>query len=219
MLDLYCERVSPGLFAEPLNALSNVAFIIAAWAAWILARRSQTVAADIWILIALSIVIGIGSALFHIFATGWARFLAEVPILLFQLWYLWLYLRTMMALTPQSAIASIAGYVAAAYFAREFSSLVNGSLIYAPALIVMLSLGVYHALERRAGRYLLLAAASVFLTSLLFRSIDEAVCPYIPAGTHFLWHMLNGVVLYLSMRALIVSRRRRPSADASQGRL
>ena len=29
-LNLYCERLGPGLWAEPLNAVSNAAFFIAA---------------------------------------------------------------------------------------------------------------------------------------------------------------------------------------------
>ena len=210
MPNLYCERAGPGLFAEPLNALTNVAFFVAAWAAWSLARRSRIATADIWMLIALSIVIGIGSTLFHTFATGWARILDEVPILLFQLWYLWLYMRRIMAQAPELAAASIAGYLAAAYLGRQFPLLLNGSLIYAPALILMLGLGVYHFLQNKAGRWLLLAGMGVFLLSLGLRSIDAAVCPYVPTGTHFLWHLLNGVVLYLSMRALILNLPRQP---------
>ena len=38
-MDAYCERVGMGLLAEPLNAFSNVSFLLAAWAAWVLARR------------------------------------------------------------------------------------------------------------------------------------------------------------------------------------
>ncbi|MBI4189960.1 MAG: ceramidase domain-containing protein [Betaproteobacteria bacterium] len=211
MIDLYCERVAPGLSAEPINALTNVAFFIAAWAAWSLARRTQAVSADIWMLIVLSIVIGAGSALFHTFAMGWARILDEVPILLFQLWYLWLYLRRITAQRPAIAAASIAGYLAAAYLGRQFPHLLNGSLVYAPALILMPCLGLYHFLQHKAGRCLLLAATGVFLISLVFRLIDEDVCSYVPAGTHFLWHILNGVVLYLSMRALILNRPGRPA--------
>ena len=33
MMDAYCERVGPGLLAEPLNAVSNISFLLAAWAA------------------------------------------------------------------------------------------------------------------------------------------------------------------------------------------
>jgi hypothetical protein len=33
-VDIYCERLGPGLWAEPLNAVTNVAFFVAAWLAW-----------------------------------------------------------------------------------------------------------------------------------------------------------------------------------------
>lgn len=206
MIDLYCERIGAGLLAEPVNVFTNVAFLIAAWAAWSLARRLNALSTDIRALTALSIVIGAGSGLFHAFAASWARILDEVPILVFQLWYLWLYTRRIMALRAEFAAASIAGYLAAAIFCRQFPHLLNGSLIYAPALILMLCLGLYHFLQHKTGRSLLLAATGVFLASLALRSIDEVVCPYVPIGTHFLWHILNGVVLYLSMRALILNR-------------
>ena len=55
------------------------------------------------------------------------------------------------------AAASIAGYLAAAYLGRQFPLLLNGSLVYAPALILMLGLGLYHFLQHKAGRCLLLA--------------------------------------------------------------
>ena len=206
MVDLYCERYGPDLLAEPINAVTNAAFFIAAWAAWSLARRSRALSSDLWALIALSIAIGAGSALFHVFATGWARILDEVPILLFQLWFLWLYTRRIMALRMETAAASIVVYAVAAYFSRQFPHLVNGSLVYAPAVILMLGLGLYHFLQHKRERYLLLATLAIFLASLGFRSIDQAVCPHLPVGTHFLWHILNGLVLYLSMRALILDR-------------
>ena len=205
MIDLYCERIAPGLLAEPVNALTNVAFFIAAWASWSLARRSHAVTADIRILIALAIVIGTGSTLFHTFATDWARVLDELPILLFQLWYLWLYMRRIMKMGLGITAVTITGYVAVALLARQFPQLVNGSLVYAPALTVMLALGLYHFLQHKRERFLLLTTTAVFLASLAFCATDEAVCSYVPIGTHFGWHILNGVVLYLSMRALILN--------------
>ena len=211
MIDLYCERIGAGLLAEPVNVVTNAVFFVAAWAAWSLARRSNALSTGIRALTALSIMIGVGSGLFHAFATGWARILDEVPILLFQLWYLWLYTRRIMTLRVQFAAASIAGYMAAAIFCRRFPHLLNGSLIYAPALILMLCLGLYHFLQNKRERFLLLATMGIFLASLTFRSIDDAVCSYVPIGTHFLWHILNGVVLYLSMRALILNRSNRPA--------
>jgi Ceramidase len=211
MVDLYCERIGAGILAEPVNVVTNAAFFIAAWAAWSLARRSNALSTDIRVLTALSIMIGVGSGLFHAFATGWARFLDEVPILLFQLWYLWLYTRRIMTLRVRFAATSIAGYMAAAIFCRRFPHLLNGSLIYAPALILMLCLGLYHLLQNKRERFLLLATMGIFLASLTFRSIDNGVCSHVPIGAHFLWHILNGVVLYLSMRALILNQSNRPA--------
>jgi hypothetical protein len=211
MLDLYCERCGPGLLAEPINASTNVAFLIAAWASWILARRADALSAGIWGLIFLSVTIGVGSALFHTFATGWARWLDIIPILLFQLCFLWLYLRRIVGIGRSLAAASLAGFLAAALLGRRFPGFLNGSLIYAPAFLVLVGLGLYHFWHRQPERLILLSAASVFLLSLFFRSIDEAVCPRFPTGTHFLWHLLNALLLYLSMRSLIASARSTPA--------
>jgi hypothetical protein len=38
-VDGYCERVAPGLWGEPLNAVSNIAFLVAAVAVWLAARH------------------------------------------------------------------------------------------------------------------------------------------------------------------------------------
>jgi hypothetical protein len=69
----------------------------------------------------------------------------------------------------------------------------------------------YHFLQSKRERFLLLATMAVFLASLTFRSIDDAICSHVAIGTHFLWHILNGVVLYLSMRALILNRSNGPA--------
>jgi hypothetical protein len=33
------------------------------------------------------------------------------------------------------------------------------------------------------------------------------VCDFVPVGTHFLWHLLNGLVLYLVSRTMLLKRR------------
>ncbi|HEU5118519.1 MAG TPA: ceramidase domain-containing protein, partial [Isosphaeraceae bacterium] len=92
MIDLYCERCGPGLLAEPLNALSNLAFFLAALAAWSLGKRLHALEPGIKLLIGLAVCVGMGSTLFHTFATPWAQVLDIVPILLFQIVFLRLYL-------------------------------------------------------------------------------------------------------------------------------
>jgi hypothetical protein len=46
-------------------------------------------------------------------------------------------------------------------------------------------------------------AAAVFVISLAFRTVDRAVCGTFPLGTHFIWHLLNAVVLFVLLRAAI----------------
>ena len=41
----------------------------------------------------------------------------------------------------------------------------------------------------------LAVGASILCVSLTARSIDEPLCHAFPLGTHFLWHILNGVML------------------------
>ena len=75
-IDLYCERTAVGLFNEPLGLISNVAFLIAAF---YLSRQSRQSIAS-YLLIAWLSVIGIGSGLFHAFATTATLLMDVVPI-------------------------------------------------------------------------------------------------------------------------------------------
>jgi len=206
MVDLYCERLGPGLWAEPLNALTNLAFLVAAWASWSMVRRSLSRSADVMILVTLMAVIGIGSGLFHTLATTWARVLDVLPILLFQMWYIWLYMRRIIGIkAPWSALFTL-GFLAVTLLGREFPAVLNGALAYVPALLVLVSLGIYHYWTSKHGPKLLLLASGVFLLALTFRTIDQVVCPYLAIGTHFLWHILDAVVLYLATRTFVLNQ-------------
>ena len=205
MVDLYCERLGPGLWAEPLNASSNFTFLIAAWAIWHLARGRQSLLGSIWLLIALVAAIGTGSLLFHTFATSWARFLDLLPILIFQVLFFWVYSRHVAGMGMGPTVSLCVGFVVAAHFGAQFPDVLNGSVRYTPAILLLLSMGFYHHLKEKTERGLLLAAAGVFSISLVFRTIDNGICPYFSPGTHFLWHLLNSVVLYLLLRGVVVN--------------
>jgi len=75
MIDLYCERLGPGLWAEPINAFTNLAFLVAAFVSWRLADQHKLLSGDTWVLIGLMTAIGIGSGLFHTFANSWSQVL------------------------------------------------------------------------------------------------------------------------------------------------
>jgi hypothetical protein len=203
---IYCERLGPGLLAEPLNAVSNASFLITAWAAWSLARGTGRPSVGFQVLIALAASVGIGSGLWHTLATSWAMVLDVVPIALFLIWTLWLYARTVLRMSLPLALASMAAFLGISGYAQGFEGLLNGSLAYAPALIILLALGIAHARQATAGRYSLLLGAGAYAVALVFRVLDPEVCSTIPFGTHFLWHSFTGLAAYLAMRSLILSR-------------
>jgi hypothetical protein len=46
-------------------------------------------------------------------------------------------------------------------------------------------------------------ASTVLFVSLIFRTADLLLCSILPIGTHFIWHILNGLVLALYLEAAI----------------
>jgi hypothetical protein len=206
-VDLYCERLGPGLWAEPLNAFSNIAFFIAAWLALRLARKAGGVGWRAGLLIALLFAIAIGSTLFHTLATGWAEIADTAPILLYEIAFIRLYARGVIGLpAPREAVLTGAFLACVVLAGMAPAGPLNGSVSYLPAFAFLAGLGVYHARAGRKMRWALLAAAGLFALSLAFRSLDMAVCAAFPYGLHYMWHLLNAAVLYLSFAAYARNR-------------
>ncbi len=209
----YCERIGPGLWAEPVNAVSNASFLVAALFAWRLARAHRDRGGQALAL--LLAAIGIGSTLFHTVAQVWAVFADVIPIQIFILVYLALATVRFFAAPPWVGIAAAVAFVPASALAtaglRAAFGALNGSTGYLPVPILLVLYAV--ALRHRApaaARGLALGAA-VLALSLVLRTVDRAVCPAFPLGTHFLWHLLNGALLYWMIRVLVLARPDRPA--------
>ncbi len=87
---------------------------------------------------------------------------------------------------------------------RPLHEVLNGSQSYFPAFFTLLGAGLWLRQERAhpAGRWLI-GVAGVFAVSLTFRSIDQTLCGGFALGTHWLWHLMNSVVLGTLIVALI----------------
>jgi Ceramidase len=204
-IDIYCERLAPGLWAEPLNAVTNAAFFIAAFFAWALLKDKKDRGA--LLLIVLMLCIGTGSALFHTFATRTTQLMDVIPILLFQISFLWLYSLNIIKLSAAKTFALFAVFTIASVLCEAIPEhVLNGSAGYIPALVFVTGFGICHYRYAAQEKLVLLLAAGLFVISLTFRSIDMAVCQSLPVGTHFLWHSLNGAVLYCCARGYIRAR-------------
>ncbi len=87
---------------------------------------------------------------------------------------------------------------------------------YHPALGALVMIAVALAAVRHAAWKYLAAASAVFLASMTLRTLDFELCDLThwggrATGTHFLWHTLNAVTLYLLLRAAILHGRRAPA--------
>jgi hypothetical protein len=210
-IDSYCERLASGFWAEPLNAVTNAAFILAAFYSLALWRRAGGWDWPALWLIVVTFIVGTGSFLFHTFADRWSLLADVLPIAVFIYSYFLLTMRRYLQLGPVASVLTTVLFVA---FNMSFDRLwlaafpgvtLNGSLGYIPAAFAMLAVGGLCLLlgSSQPGRALLLAAG-VFTLSLAFRSADNPLCSSLPTGTHFLWHALNALVLGILMRAAIV---------------
>lgn len=240
-VDIYCERISDAFWAEPLNAISNLSFILAAMWGWSEARRRDRLDLVTGTLLILASLIGIGSFLFHTFANAWASLADVVPIWTFVALFVLVAIRRVAGVRPgRIGIGlAIAACVTAVVFAfggdgsgsqenttayvaettpdnaaelhsQEHShaakpSLLNGSEQYLPAVLALLAFTfVTHKRGHQIAPWIT-AATVIFSVSLVFRTLDMHLCEIWPIGTHFIWHILNGLMIALLFQGLIRS--------------
>ena len=201
----YCERLDGAFWSEPLNALTNAGFLIAAAAALVLLRRRREPDPAALALIVVTASVGVGSFLFHTLATRGAMLLDVIPITIFIYGFFLLALRRFFGLGVVAGVVATALFGVASFLFGSIVHGLNGSVAYLPALVALA--GFSSLLWRREPFVAqgLAVAAGVFLISLVLRTIDRAICPAIPTGTHFLWHSLNAVVLWLLLRTAIMT--------------
>lgn len=203
-IDIYCERTDPGFWAEPLNAASNAAFLLAALAAAMPASRHPP-DRPVLALAGLVAIIGIGSFLFHTFANYWSLLADVIPIAIFIHAFLFLALRRFfdLGMLPAAVLVALFFVLSQALGSVVPRDFLNGSGGYLPAWGALVLVGaILVGTGRGAGRWVL-AAAGVFTASLAFRSLDMTLCEALPVGVHYMWHMLNAATLYLLLLAAL----------------
>ena len=200
-VDQYCERLGPDLWAEPLNLLSNLAFLIAGGIILSKLQDWRNERATV-ISALLAIGVGLGSGVFHLLAVKWTELLDVLFILLFIIWVTICYCRIRLNRPVKWLIAfyALLGSVTVIFLYVLKDLPLNGSNGYAGVLGAILYLGWQD--KRISQKPYLFYASLLFPINLILRTLDQQLCPYIPIGTHFLWHLGNGLLLYLAMKSL-----------------
>ena len=223
---LYCERgSSEALFAEPINAVSNAAFLLAALAGFLLVLRRppEERNADQFLLPVLVLFIGLGSLAFHLYADRGTALADVVPISLFMLVYFGFALNRFLGVPPAWTTLAVLGFTAIVAITMQVrcgedfigfpgsgvegvKPCLNGSLFYFPALVALMVVGLILSERGHKAAPWLLWAAAIFALSIALRSLDLALCDKAvfegrKVGTHFAWHVLNALALFLLLRA------------------
>ncbi len=226
-IDAYCERLLPGLWGEPLNAVTNLAFWLAAWLVW---RQLRSVPAphgrcwDIHSLLISLVLIGAGSLAFHTFATRWSSALDVLFIAIYLHFYLAVYARRALGLRWRVAWLGVPVFWLASQFfsqAWQQSAVAAGATFftgaaasYAAAWTVLLLTVAHSAIRRLPSAWPLGAAAACFALSLTLRQLDMPLCSEWRWGTHFAWHLLNAATLGLTSWAALRLAAVQVSADS-----
>lgn len=205
-IDIYCERVDASWWAEPLNALTNLAFVLAG----LLIMRQRH--GRSMLLGMLIVAIGIGSFLFHTHANRLTGLIDVAFIGIYLATYAWLW---PLVVWQKSGALQVASVIALAGMIL-LTTLVNQGIkpvwpdvppgVYTGAWLFLMALAVLSKTKQPSTSSWLWLTAALFLGSLTARQLDMPLCQS-TGGTHWLWHVLNACVLYASARALTVNVR------------
>lgn len=188
-IDAYCERTDAGYWAEPVNAVTNVAFL--AVAMWLWPRTAGAAR----LLCGNLFAIGLGSWLFHTEAAVWAAVLDTVPIVLFILIYLFLVHRYVLDLDLLPSIGLTATFMPFAlivtFLLGQMPFFAISSFYWSVPILLMIYASQIEG-EVRRGFWI---GAALLALSITWRSLDLRLCEAWPIGTHFIWHLLNALML------------------------
>jgi hypothetical protein len=193
----YCERTDPSYWSEPVNAITNAAFILAAIWGWRIASAAGDTGGRV--LAVILAAIGVGSYLFHTHAQIWSLYADVIPIQIFILAYIYLATVRFFAVPWWGGLLAVVAFIPyAALVSGGLGALVgplNGSIGYVPVPILIAAYAVALRHRRPEAARGLAIGAGILAASLVFRTLDAGICPAFPLGTHFLWHVLNAVML------------------------
>jgi hypothetical protein len=201
----YCERAGPGAFDEPLNAVSNLAFVIAAALAVSQIRAFPPVSRGAKLLPWSLVAVSLASTIYHTLRSPVTFILDLLFLILFILGAIFLVLRKVMTK------ASVTAVVGALFIGIQIILLIfipndylNGSISHLVTFVfVLLLMGLV------ANRYASLLKESVLISAfyalaIVFRTIDMALCTSLPIGTHFMWHIMGATAGFFVIRFVLM---------------
>ena len=193
----YCERTTDGILSEPLNSLTNLAFIIISF---LIFKKFREEKFSI-IFSVLIFSIGVSSFLFHSVPNRITGTMDMFFILIFILMYLFsinnfIFKQSKITSLLFSLFAPLLYYYLGNILKQNVTFLGDSSF-YIIILLHLYIIYFYTFFIDIQSRLYLLIANLMFTLSIFFRALDLYTCEFNLYGTHFVWHVLNSFVLFM----------------------
>ncbi len=194
-LNNYCERQTSDFWGEPVNALTNLIFVLVGF---VLAFKTKK--DNLCLCLSVQIIfIGVASFIFHTFANRLSALLDVACIIFFGITYIFgvnlRFLNTSYLVAILLATLLIPFSFVISFLTVITVGEINGSSWYISFVVLFL---MYSFLLKNVFPNLsraLFYCAPFFVVSIILRSTDFIVCNSIPLGTHFIWHIMNSFLL------------------------
>jgi hypothetical protein len=208
----YCESPIFSSFFEPLNTVTNLFFMIVGCILIVQLRRKGKLDSKAIYLSSLMILIGFGSFAWHFYRSDITLLADSIPIAIFVISYLYFYLAHITKKNIYRLLLFLGFFIytpiLTIFLNRHSGDLFgNGGAGYIAAISYFLLLQIFNYINSIPVISRSLLIILIFSISIFARQIDMYACEKIAFGTHFLWHILNSLVLYLMIRLLYARTR------------
>jgi ceramidase len=194
----YCERDRFGF--EIVNTTTNVGFWLAAVALYPHWRRHRSRFAVY--AMALLVIVGLCSGLFHALRTRPLLILDAVPLYLLILSMAYRALSLVTRATV--AVVFIFGVIAGGAIANAMTvdTAIHVASRHGVAVIAIVGLAfLIRGRNPTSGRWVA-AAVALYAAALAAKTLDAAVCAFLPIGSHWLWHLTGALATYCGLRGV-----------------
>ena len=144
---------------------------------------------------------GIESTLWHVFPAPLTDAADIIPLSLYLLIAAYLLLERIVS--NRTIVFAALSLLVLFLILIEPLHLLQGSLVYLiiAGVFGLLFYGIKQKYKNLPSLWIWILL--VFGSSILFRTIDSVLCESFGIGTHFLWHVLNAIAVYLLIRFLV----------------
>lgn len=211
---IYCETPLTEAVSFPIEYLNTLSSVVPALFGllaliWLWRRGSRQYV--LYLIAVLTLATGVGSTLWHGLREPITLAFDAFPglaafLLVATVWPYYLGGRLAALLTVVALFGLQFVFMALDLFPEG-----NGPPISVFVATTIIASGLLVWTYKKAGRLALWGAAMIAaaLAAAVFRSVDLAVCDFLPFGTHFLWHILLGAAAYFAV--LFLARLSQPS--------